>query len=70
MINVWGVEQAKRGGLGVGWSGDLPRFTLTEFRSLIAFLLLSWSFGVKAAIVDTVTFVLIDVARGLWDLSR
>jgi intracellular septation protein A len=42
------------------------RFAFAEFGPLIAFLLLSWSFGVKAAIAGTVTFVLLDGARRLW----
>jgi hypothetical protein len=42
------------------------RFALAEFGPLIAFLLLSWSFGVKVAIAGTVTFVLLDGARRLW----
>jgi hypothetical protein len=42
------------------------RFALAEFGPLIAFLLLSWSFGVKAAIAGTVTFVSLDGARRLW----
>jgi hypothetical protein len=41
------------------------RFALAEFGPLIAFLLLSWSFGTKIAIAGTVTFIPLDGARRL-----
>jgi intracellular septation protein A len=53
-------------GLAVARIIKVLRFALAEFGPLIAFLLLSWRFGVKVAIAGTLMFVLVDGARRLW----
>jgi hypothetical protein len=55
----------ENGGLAVARIIKVLRLALAEFGPLIAFLLLSWSFGVKVAIAGTLMFVLEDGARRL-----